>query len=184
MKQNHIDLLVKALKNHDPYDKIRLGDVMLTLVWQKQKERKFIQLFILMWVFMYALYAFLDVLYYGSLGAMFETLSTGLVIIHQITNVVIAFVVTVMLSFSQIQLTLTKKEPLGGTSIPFFSFIFGLLTFGCAPCVITFLSVIGIAFTPIVLPFGNLVWKIVLLSLMGLGMAFVLRRIQNTACKI
>lgn len=157
---------------------------MLTLVWQKQKERKFIQLFFIMWAFMYALYAFLDVLYYGSLNAMLDALTPGLVVVHQITNIIIAFVVTVMLSFSQIQLVLTKKEPLGGTSIPFFSFIFGLLTFGCAPCVITFLSVIGIAFTPIVLPFGNLVWKLVLLSLMGLGAAFVLRRIQNTACKI
>jgi hypothetical protein len=99
---------------------------MLTLVWQKQKERKFIQLFMIMWAFMYALYAFLDVLYYGSLAEMFETLSPGLVVVHQLTNLAISFVVTVMLSFSQIQLVLTKKEPLGGTSIPFFSFIFGL----------------------------------------------------------
>jgi hypothetical protein len=157
---------------------------MLTLVWQKQKEPKFIQLFILMWAFMYGLYAFLDVLYYGSFQEMLQTLSPGLVVIHQLTNLTIAFIVSVMLSFSQIQLILTKKEPLGGTSIPFFSFIFGLLTFGCAPCVITFLSVVGIAFTPIVLPFGNLVWKLILLSLMGLGVAFVLRRIQNTACTI
>ncbi len=157
---------------------------MLTLVWQKQKERKFIQLFILMWAFMYGLYAFLDVLYYGSFQEMLQTLSPGLVVIHQLTNLTIAFIVSVMLSFSQIQLILTKKEPLGGTSIPFFSFIFGLLTFGCAPCVITFLSVVGIAFTPIVLPFGNLVWKLILLSLMGLGVAFVLRRIQNTACTL
>lgn len=157
---------------------------MLTLVWQKQKERKFIQLFIIMWAFMYGLYAFLDVLYYGSFQEMLQTLSPGLIVIHQLTNLIIAFIVSVMLSFSQIQLILTKKEPLGGTSIPFFSFIFGLLTFGCAPCVITFLSVVGIAFTPIVLPFGNLVWKLILLSLMGLGVAFVLRRIQNTACTL
>lgn len=157
---------------------------MLALVWEKQKERKFIQLFLIMWLFMYALYAFLDVLYYGSLSVMFDSLSGGLIVLHQLTNIIIAFIVTIMLSFSQIQLVLTKKEPLGGTSIPFFSFIFGLLTFGCAPCVITFLSVLGIAFTPIVLPFGNLVWKLILLSIMGLGVAFVLRRIQNTACKI
>jgi hypothetical protein len=157
---------------------------MLTLVWEKQKERKFIQLFILMWAFVYGLYLFLDVLYYGSINAMVNSLSPGLIVVHQITNLVIAGIATVMLSFSQIQLVLTKKEPLGGNSIPFFSFIFGLLTFGCAPCVITFLSVIGIAFTPLVLPFGNLVWKLILLAFMGLGMAFVIKRIQNTACKI
>ncbi len=157
---------------------------MLTLVWEKQKERKFIQLFILMWAFVYGLYLFLDVLYYGSINAMVNSLSPGLIVVHQITNLVIAGIATVMLSFSQIQLVLTKKEPLGGNSIPFSSFIFGLLTFGCAPCVITFLSVIGIAFTPLVLPFGNLVWKLILLAFMGLGMAFVIKRIQNTACKI
>ena len=157
---------------------------MLTLVWEKQKERKFIQLFILMWAFVYGLYLFLDVLYYGSINAMVNSLSPGLIVVHQITNLVIAGIATVMLSFSQIQLVLTKKEPLGGNSIPFSSFIFGLLTFGCAPCVITFLSVIGIAFTPLVLPFGNLVWKLILLAFMGLGMAFVMKRIQNTVCKI
>jgi hypothetical protein len=157
---------------------------MLTLVWEKQKERKFIQLFILMWAFVYGLYLFLDVLYYGSINAMVNSLSPGLIVVHQITNLVIAGIATVMLSFSQIQLVLTKKEPLGGNSIPFSSFIFGLLTFGCAPCVITFLSVIGIAFTPLVLPFGNLVWKLILLAFMGLGMAFVIKRIQNTVCKI
>ncbi len=157
---------------------------MLTLVWQKQKERKFIQLFFIMWAFVYGLYLFLDVLYYGSFNVMVNSLSSGLIVVHQITNLVIAGIATVMLSFSQIQLVLTKKEPLGGNSIPFSSFIFGLLTFGCAPCVITFLSVIGIAFTPLVLPFGNLVWKLILLAFMGLGMAFVIKRIQNTACKI
>jgi len=157
---------------------------MLTLVWEKQKERKFIQLFFIMWAFVYGLYLFLDILYYGSINVMVDRLSPGLIVVHQITNLVIAGIATVMLSFSQIQLVLMKKEPLGGNSIPFSSFIFGLLTFGCAPCVITFLSVIGIAFTPLVLPFGNLVWKLILLAFMGLGMAFVIKRIQNTVCKI
>ena len=157
---------------------------MLTLVLQKQKEQKFIGLFGIMWAFMYGLYLFLDYLWYGSFQEMGQTLSTNLIIIHQITNLVVAFVVTVMLSFSQIQLSLTKTEPAGGNAIPFFSFIFGLLTFGCAPCVITFLSVIGIAFTPIVLPFGNLVWKLILLGLMLFGLGFVLYRIQNTVCDI
>lgn len=157
---------------------------MLTLVLQKQKEQKYLLLFGIMWVFMYGLYLFLDILYYGSLNEMVATLSIGLVVVHQAVNLLISFIVTVMLSFSQIQLSLTKTEPLGGNSIPFLSFIFGLLTFGCAPCVITFLSAIGIAFTPLVLPFGNLVWKLILIVLMVGGLGFVLWRIQNTVCEI
>lgn len=157
---------------------------MLTLVIQKQKEQKFIGLFAIMWTFMYGLYLFLDYLWYGSFAQMTAELSTGLIILHQITNLVVSFVVTVMLSFSQIQLSLTKTEPAGGNAIPFFSFIFGLLTFGCAPCVITFLGAIGIAFTPLVLPFGNLAWKLILLALMFVGLGFVLYRIQNTVCDI
>lgn len=157
---------------------------MLTIVLQKQKEQKFVALFALMWAFMYGLYLFLDYLWYGSFAQMSAELSTGLIILHQITNLTVSFVVTVMLSFSQIQLSLTKTEPAGGNAIPFFSFIFGLLTFGCAPCVITFLGAIGIAFTPLVLPFGNLVWKLILLALMVFGLGFVLYRIQNTVCDI
>jgi hypothetical protein len=157
---------------------------MLTLILQKQKEQKYVLLFGIMWVFMYGLYLFLDILYYGSLNEMISTLSLGLVIVHQAVNLLISLIVTVMLSFSQIQLSLTKTEPLGGNSIPFLSFIFGLLTFGCAPCVITFLAAIGIAFTPIVLPFGNLIWKLILIGLMIGGLGFVLWRIQNTVCEI
>lgn len=157
---------------------------MLTLVLEKQKEQKFIALFGLMWAFMYGLYLFLDYLWYGSFQAMGQELSTGLIVIHQVTNLAVSFIVTVMLSFSQISLFINKTEPLGGNSIPFLSFIFGLLTFGCAPCVITFLGAIGIAFTPLVLPFGNLVWKFILFGLMLGGLGFVLYRIQNTVCDI
>ena len=157
---------------------------MLTLVLEKQKEQKFIGLFAIMWAFMYGLYLFLDYLWYGSFQAMGQELSTGLIVIHQLTNLMVSFVVTVMLSFSQIQLSLTKTEPAGGNAIPFFSFIFGLLTFGCAPCVITFLGAIGIAFTPLVLPFGNLAWKLILLALMFVGLGFVLHRIQHTVCEV
>ena len=157
---------------------------MLSLIWQKQKEPKYLAMFGVFWLFMYGLYTFLDILFHGSFAAMVETLGGGLLVIHQLFNVVIALVVATMLSFSQIQLNLTKSEPTGGNAIPFFSFVFGLFTFGCAPCVVTFLGVFGIAFTPLILPFGNLLWKIVLLAIMGLGAVWVLYRIQNTTCTV
>ncbi len=157
---------------------------MLTLVLNQQKEKKYIGLFLLFWSLVYFLYAFLDYLYYGSFTTMFEALSTGLIVGHQFLNLIIALIVAFMMSLSQIQLKLTAKEPVGSNSIPLFSFIFGLLTFGCAPCVITFLAVFGIAFTPLVLPFGNLLWKVILLFGVLGGFAWIAYRIQNTTCKI
>ena len=157
---------------------------MLSLIWHTQKQPKYVALFFVFWAVMYGLYAFLDVLFHGSIATMIDSLGIGLLLIHQLFNLIISLLVATMLSFSQIQLSLTKSEPAGGNAIPAFSFVFGLFTFGCAPCVVTFLSVFGIAFTPLILPFGNLLWKVVLLALMGLGFLFVMRRIQNTTCTI
>lgn len=157
---------------------------MLSLVWQTQKQSKYIALYVVFFAVMYGLYTFLDVLFHGSMTMMIDTLGVPLLVLHQLFNVFIALLVATMLSFSQIQLGLTKSEPAGGNAIPAFSFIFGLFTFGCAPCVVTFLGVFGIAFTPLILPFGNLLWKVVLLAFMGVGFFWVMHRIQNTTCKV
>lgn len=156
---------------------------MLTMVFEKQKEKKNLILFASIFIFIYGLYFFLDWLAHGSFSALFEAMSPGLFTLHQVFNIVMAFMATLMISLSQIKLTLTSTEPLGATGIPFFSFIFGLLTFGCAPCVVAFLSAVGIAFTPIVFPMGNLLWKVILLTLMILGFIYILKSINKGVCK-
>ncbi len=155
---------------------------MLTLVLEKQKESKNIVILAAIFTFVYGLYLFLDWLAHGSWNAVFSELGTGLFLVHQGFNLVIALIAASMISLSQIKLNLTKSEPKGATSIPFFSFIFGLLTFGCAPCVVTFLGAVGIAFTPIVLPFGNLPWKIILLAMMLIGFIYIIRSIDKGTC--
>lgn len=156
---------------------------MLPVIIEKQKEKKNILILLGAFVFIYGLYLFLDVLAHTNVSLLIQTLGWPLLLVHQGFNVILAGLTSVMVSFSQINLSLTKKEPLGSNAIPFLSFIFGLLTFGCAPCVITFLAAIGIAFTPIVFPMGNLMWKVILLGIVILGFMWILYSIHTTTCK-
>ncbi len=156
---------------------------MLSTVIAKQKETKNIWLLIGIFLFVYGLYFFLDWLAHGSFAALFDAMSPGLFLVHQLFNVALAALAALMLSLSHIKLRLTKSEPKGSTSVPFLSFIFGLLTFGCAPCVVAFFAAFGIAFTPIVLPMENLPWKIILLGIMAVSFYFILQSIDKGVCK-
>ncbi len=155
---------------------------MLRLVLHEQKRPKNLMVLAVATVFLYGLYLFLDVLANASVPTLIEEWGLGLFVLHQFLNLTMAVLAGLMISTSHINLRLNGSEPKGGTSIPFFSFIFGLLTFGCAPCVVAFLSAIGIAFTPIVLPFGNLPWKLLLLGLLAGGLAWIFYSIQTTTC--
>ncbi|MGM0435530.1 MAG: hypothetical protein ACQEQA_00590 [Bacillota bacterium] len=157
---------------------------MLNLVLQEQKKKKNIIIFSVVLFIMYALYLSLDILGNDSISAYYESLGLSLLIIHQIVNLAMASISALMISLSQIKLNLTKSEPVGATGIPFLSFIFGLLTFGCAPCVVTFLAAVGISFTPIVLPNGNLLWKFALLALLLVGLVYILWSIEKGTCKV
>ena len=150
---------------------------MLSLVLNEQKKRNNILIFIGIFIFIYGLYLFLDILAHGSYAVLIEELGYPLFFFHQFLNIIMAFLTSTMVSLSQIKLRLTKSEPAGSNAIPFLSFIFGLLTFGCAPCVVAFFAAIGIAFTPIVFPHGNLLWKFILLALIIVGFVWILYKI-------
>ncbi|MFP4077776.1 MAG: hypothetical protein ACLFUQ_01365 [Candidatus Izemoplasmataceae bacterium] len=157
---------------------------MLKLVIEKQKETKNLWMLVGVLVLVFTLYSSLDLLQHGSLSTMVADLGMPLLILHILINIVMASFSALMISLSQIKLNLTKSEPKGATGIPFLSFIFGLLTFGCAPCVVTFLAAIGISFTPIVFPNGNLLWKLVLIGLLAIGFIYILYSIEKGTCKI
>ncbi len=157
---------------------------MLTTVWQEQKKRKNMLGLTTVFLFMYGLYFFLDALAAGSLRQLMQDWSISLFAVHQLFNITMALLAALMISLSHIKLKLFNTEPKGATSIPFLSFIFGLLTFGCAPCVIAFFSAIGIAFTPIVFPHGNLLWKVILLALLLVGFLWILRSVDKGTCKL
>ncbi len=157
---------------------------MLKLVLEEQKKKKNIIIFGVILFIMYALYLSLDILGNDSISAYYESLGLTLLIVHQLVNLLMAALSATMVSLSQIKLNMTKSEPVGATGIPFLSFIFGLLTFGCAPCVVTFLAAVGISFTPVVLPNGNLLWKFALLALLFVGLGYILWSIEKGTCKV
>ncbi len=157
---------------------------MLRTVWQEQKKLKNMLGLTAVFLFIYGLYFFLDALAAGGLVELMQDWSLALFAVHQVFNIAMALLAALMVSLSHIKLKMFNTEPKGATSIPFFSFIFGLLTFGCAPCVIAFFSAIGIAFTPIVFPHGNLLWKVILLFLLTIGFLWILRSVDKGTCKL
>ncbi len=157
---------------------------MLNAVKQELYKRNNILLLIGLFIMFLGLYTFLD--YEGNTNYIIMTESFGIaiVLVHVFINLLIAILSSIMVSFSIINFSLTKMEPKGSNSIPFFTYIFGLLTFGCTGCVVAFFSAIGIAFSPIVLPAGNLIWKLSALGLVILGFIWIMYSIEHMKCEI
>lgn len=157
---------------------------MLLLVKEEAKSRGNILMIIGLFIMFFGLYVFLDFEGNTNYQLMTEEFGIGITIFHIIVNIIIAFLTSIMVSFSIINFKLTKVEPKGSNAIPFFTFIFGLLTFGCTGCVVAFFSAVGIAFTPIILPNGNLLWKLIALLIVIVGFIWIMYSIQNSKCKI
>lgn len=157
---------------------------MLHLVIAEAKKRNYILIMIAGFIFFMGLYVFLDFEGNENYTNLINKYGVFIFIIHFTINIIIALLTSVMVTFSIINYNLTKVEPKGSNAIPFITFIFGLLTFGCTSCVVAFLGAIGIAFTPYVLPNGNLLWKIAALLIVIAGFVWIMYSIQNTKCKI
>lgn len=157
---------------------------MLRAVINEARSRNNILYLIGFFLFFFGIYVFLDFEGNTNYTLMIENFGILIVSIHIIINIIIAILSSIMVTFSIINYKLTKIEPKGSNAIPFLTFLFGLLTFGCTGCVIAFLSAVGIAFTPIILPSGNLIWKLVALLFVILGFIWILYSIEHTRCKI
>lgn len=157
---------------------------MLKAVLHEAKSKNNILYLIIAFVFFFSLYVFLDFEGNTNYRIMNEEFGMGIVSLHIFINILIALLSSTMVIFSIINYKLTKIEPKGSNAIPFFTFIFGLLTFGCTGCVVAFLSAVGIAFSPIILPNGNLLWKLIALFLVVGGFTWIMYSIEHTKCKI
>jgi len=157
---------------------------MLLAVKNQSLTKHNILLLSLLFLFFMGLYTFLD--FEGSTNYTIMTQQFGLsiTIIHIGINIIIAVLSSIMVTFSIINYKLTKIEPLGSNVIPMFTFLFGILTFGCTSCVVAFLAAVGIAFSPIVFPNANLIWKLVALLFVILGFVWIMYSIEHTKCKL
>lgn len=155
---------------------------MLELVLQKQKEKKFILMNVLFATFFIALYTTID-FFNMSYAEMSDTYSIWLVIANIFINLLMASISTVMITFSSAQFDFTGKES-KASNLSFVSVLFGILTYGCTPCVISFFAAIGITFGVIALPWAGFPYKLISLAILLIGLTWILYRLKKTTCKI
>lgn len=106
-----------------------------------------------------------------------------LVIINVGLNILMASLTALLLSLSTANVALKGKDT-KGSNLGFASVLFGVLTYGCTTCVITFFASIGIAFSVIALPMAGLPYKLISLLLISIGLWWTKREISNGVCKI
>lgn len=155
---------------------------MLTYVLKRQTTPKFIGLNLFYFIFFMGLYTLIDsfnlsyqdmALQYGS---FLPVLNIGI-------NLVMALLSTAMMGLTSAQFDFSGKES-KGSNLGFFSVLFGMLTYGCTPCVISFFAAVGISFSVAVLPLAGLPYKLMSLLLIVIGLIWVTISIQKTVCKV
>ena len=156
--------------------------VMLKTVLAKLKTKKYMLAMAGYFLFFLALYIVLDFLNM-SYKEMSAEYGIYLVLINLLLNSVMAALSAFLISATTAQFDFSKKQS-KGANMSFVSIIFGIFTYGCTPCVVSFLAAIGISFSVAVLPLAGLPYKFISLALLILGLVWVLVAINKTVCKV
>ncbi len=114
---------------------------------------------------------------------MSQSFGSYLVYTNISLNIVMALLSSLMLMLSTANASLKGKESLG-SNLSFVSVFFGILTYGCTPCVIAFFGSIGIAFSVAVLPLAGLPYKLISLLLIVIGIIWTYYEIKHGTCKV
>lgn len=155
---------------------------MLTLVLQKQKQKKFILMNLLFFAFFMFIYTLIDS-FNMSYAAMALMYSPWLVVANIVINIVMAALATMMMTFSSAQFDFIGKES-KASNLSFVSVLFGILTYGCTPCVISFFAALGISFGVIALPLAGFPYKFISLAILLIGFLWIVYRLKKTSCTI
>ena len=99
-----------------------------------------------------------------------------------------SFLATLLLNLSNTMLDLRVSGD-SGSNLGFFSVLFGVLTYGCTSCVVTFFAAVGIAFVPsAIFPFievgHGILYKLLSLLIILIGLTIVVYNIKYARCKI
>ena len=155
---------------------------MLNQALNLLKTKKFILQGLGLFVVFTILYAMIDNLNL-PIAQMAETYGVGLVVLNVITNLLMAVGSALMLNLSTAMAALKGKESIG-SNLSYASIFFGILTYGCTPCVIAFLASFGIAFSVVALPLAGYPYKLISLVLIAIGIGWTMWEIEHSACKI
>ncbi|MDY0138988.1 MAG: hypothetical protein RBR50_04755 [Candidatus Izemoplasmatales bacterium] len=155
---------------------------MFLTILSMQKERKYIIQGVIVFLLFITLYTVLDYLNIGY-GVMIEEYGILLVIGNIFLNILMAFISAFMWNISTALVKLTGKEG-KGSFMSGLAVIFGMLTYGCTPCVIAFFSTIGITFAIAALPLAGLPYKLLALVLLIIGFFWLKYETNHVKCKI
>lgn len=117
------------------------------------------------------------------MNQMVLTYGVGLVALNIVTNLIMASGSVLMLNLSTAMAVLKGKESTG-SNLSYASILFGILTYGCTPCIIAFFASLGIAFSVIALPMAGYPYKLMSLALIAIGIGWTLWEIKHSTCKI
>jgi len=118
-----------------------------------------------------------------SYTEMSQTYGNYLVYTNVSLNIIMSLLSALLLILSTAMATLKGKETIS-SNVSFVSIFFGILTYGCTPCVIAFLGSIGIAFSVTILPLAGLPYKIISLGLILIGLVWTYYEIEHGKCKV
>ncbi len=155
---------------------------MLNQVLTKLKTKKYILSMVGYFLFFIALYTVLDYLNM-SYKEMNNIYGVGLVIGNIALNTLMAAISAFLISATSAQFDFTKKQS-KGANMSFVSIIFGIFTYGCTPCVISFLAALGISFSVVVLPLAGLPYKFISLGLLLIGLLWIMLSIKKSTCPV
>lgn len=146
------------------------------------KTRKLMVQGLLFFAFFMILYTMIDG-FNLSYAAMSQEYGSYLVVTNIALNIAMASLSALLLNLSTAMASLKGKDS-KGSNLSFVSVLFGILTYGCTPCVIAFFASVGIAFSVIALPLAGLPYKLISLLLIVIGILWTLREIKSGQCKV
>jgi len=155
---------------------------MFKTILAMQKEKKYIIQGVIVFILFMVLYFTLDSLNIGYRN-MIDDFGVYLVVVNVVLNIIMSLTSAFMWNVSTGLVKLTGKEGKGS----FFSgiaYVFGLLTYGCTPCVIALFSTIGLTFSVAILPLAGLPYKFIALALLALGLLWLIYETNHVKCKI
>jgi fatty acid desaturase len=155
---------------------------MFQTILLMQKEKKYIIQGMIVLVLFLGIYTLLDYLNIGY-KAMLDEYGLLLVVGNILLNIIMAFITAFMWNISTAMVKLTGKEG-KGTFVSSFAVLFGMLTYGCTPCVIAFFSTIGITLAVAALPLAGLPYKLIALVLLIVGFFWLKYESNHVKCKI
>lgn len=155
---------------------------MFSTILSMQKEKKYIIQGSIFLVFFLGIYFLLDHLN-GGYTQMADEFGVYLVVVNIFLNILMSVVSAFMMNLSTGLVKLTGKEG-KGTFLSSVAVFFGMMTYGCTPCVIAFFATIGLTISIAVLPLAGLPYKLISLLILGIGFIWLKYEINHVKCKV